>query len=525
MRDERDWIKLEQENRELQEKVTQQGAEIARRDEVIEQLQQTIAQLLSKAEQATHQEALVAQLQKTIAQLTEEMQRVKADFKEVQDRLSKDSHNSHLPPSSDRFGKPKKTKSLRKASGNKPGGQVGHEGSTLCQVSHPDQIITHRVSTCSACECDLQSIAAFSVERRQVFDIPPKRVVVIEHQAEQKVCPDCHGVTCASEPSGVSAPVQYSPAFGAIAVYLTQQQFLPYERACETIQDLIGPAMTVGTLKNMVQRCALNLEPIEEQIKEHLRKGDVLHHDETSLSVMGKRWWGHVAATSQLTHYAVHAKRGREAMNAIGILPKFTGTCIHDALATYFTYSDCTHGLCNEHHGRELTYLAEEHKQVWAEEMHTLLLDMNAAVKEARDLGLEHLHPDEEADWNAQYEALLSRGYQANPPDPPEVSAPVKRGRRKQSAARNLLDRLSKHQGAVLRFLEDFSVPFTNNQAERDIRMVKVQQKISGGFRSLPGAQAFFRIRGYLSTLRKQGAHVLTALELALAGYPVSPTF
>jgi transposase len=308
-------------------------------------------------------------------------------------------------------------------------------------------------------------------------------------------------------------------------VYLTQQQLLPYERACETIQDLIGPAMAVGTLKNMVQRCASNLEPIEEQIKEHLRKGDVLHHDETSLSIMGKRFWGHVASTNQLTHYAVHAKRGREAMNAIDILPQFTGTCIHDGLTTYFTYSNCTHGLCNEHHGRELTYLEEEQKQVWAGEMHSLLLDMNAAVKSAQEQGLKQLHPDEVADWKAQYEALLSRGYQANPNAPPESSAPVKRGRRKQSAARNLLNRLSKYQDAVLRFLVDFSVPFTNNQAERDIRMVKVQQKISGGFRSLPGAQAFFRIRGYLSTLRKQGTHVLTALELALAGYPVSPTF
>jgi transposase len=172
-----------------------------------------------------------------------------------------------------------------------------------------------------------------------------------------------------------------------------------------------------------------------------------------------------------------------------------------------------------------LTYLAEEQKQVWAQEMHTLLLDMNTAVKEAKEQGFKCLSPTEVTDWKAQYEALLKEGYQANPNAPPDVSLPVKGGKRKQSAARNLLDRLSKYQDAVLRFLGDFSVPFTNNQAERDIRMVKVQQKVSGGFRSLLGAQAFFRIRGYLSTLRKQGTHVLTALELALAGYPVSPTF
>lgn len=482
------------------------------------------SQLLKEENRVLREEnAMLRALVAELLPLKTQVEELGRQVKQLESQKTKDSHNSHLPPSSDRF--VKKTRSLRRPSEKKPGGQVGHEGNTLYQVKNPDEIIVYAVSTCHSCQQDLSRVPAHHIERRQELDIPPKRVVVREYQAEQKVCPHCQSVTCASFPEGITAPVQYSPAFAAIGVYLTMQQFLPYERACETIQDLIGPAMTVGTLKNMVQRCALNLEPIEEQIKEHLRKGDVLHHDETSLSVMGKRWWGHVASTDRLTHYAVHAKRGREAVNAIDILPQFTGTCVHDALATYFTYSNCTHGLCNEHHRRELTYLAEEQKQIWAQEMNTLLLDMNTAVKEARERGLKQLNPDELADWKAQYEALLSRGYLANPPDPPEVSAPVKRGKRKQSAARNLLDRLSKYQDAVLRFLEDFSVPFTNNQAERDIRMVKVQQKISGGFRSLPGAQAFFRIRGYLSTLRKQGAHVLTALELALAGYPVSPTF
>jgi transposase len=272
----------------------------------------------------------------------------------------------------------------------------------LYQVSNPDEIIVHAVSTCHSCQHDLRSVAASAIERRQEFDIPPKRVVVREHQAEQKVCPHCQTVTSASFPQGISAPVQYSPAFGAIAVYLTMQQFLPYERACETIQDLIGPAMTVGTIKNMVQRCADALVPIEEQIKEHLCKGDLLHRDETSLRVMGKRFWGHVACTDRLTFYAVHAKRGNEAVKAIDILPKFTGTCIHDAWATYFMYSNCSHGLCNEHHGRELTYQAEEQKQIWASEMYTLLLDMNTAVKEAKEQGLKRLDPTEVADWKAE---------------------------------------------------------------------------------------------------------------------------
>lgn len=445
-------------------------------------------------------------------------------LKQIEDRLSKDSHNSHLPPSSDRFARQKKTRSLRKPSQKKPGAQSGHEGTTLVQVSEPDQVVAYPVEICSCCQHDLREVVAHRVERRQVVDVPPKRWVVIEHRTEEKVCPDCQTISRTAFPAGISAPIQYGPAIGAIGVYLTQQQFLPYERACETIQDLLGPAMTVGTLKAQVQRCAQQLEPIEEQIKEHLRKADVLHEDETGTYVMGKRLWSHVAATAHLTHYAVHPKRGSDALEAIGILPGFAGISVHDGWSTYWKYP-CQHALCNVHHQRELTFLHEEQQQGWAGSMNTLLSDMNTAVKEARERGLNHLDPTETADWKAQYQALLQEGYQANPPDPPASQQALKRGRRKQSAARNLLDRLCKHQEAVLRFLECFSVPFDNSQAERDIRMVKVQQKISGGFRSLPGAQAFFRIRGYLSTLRKQGAHVLTALELALAGHPVSPAF
>jgi transposase len=465
--------------------------------------------------------ALVAEL----LPLKTQVEELSTQVKQLENRQAKDSHNSHLPPSSDRFRRQKKTKSLRKSSGKKPGGQTGHEGNTLYQVGDPDEIIVHAVETCLSCQEDLRTVPAQAIERRQEFDIPPKRVLVREHQAEQKVCPHCQAVTRASFPESIKAPVQYSPAFGAIGVYLTQQQFLPYERACETIQDLIGPAMTVGTLKNLVEKCATNLEPIEDQIKEHLRKADVLHQDETSLYVTGKRFWMHVAATARLSYYAVHARRGSEAVEAIGILPTFTGTCVHDGWATYWMYTTCLHALCNVHHQRELTYLHEEEHQAWAGEMKTLLSDMLIAVKQARENGLKHLNLTEVADWKAQYQTLLQEGYLANPNAPPETSALVKGGRHKQSTARNLLDRLSKHQDAVLRFLEDFSVPFDNSQAERDIRMVKVQQKISGGFRTLLAAQAFCRIRGYLSTLRKQGAHVLTALELALAGHPVSPTF
>jgi transposase len=280
--------------------------------------------------------------------------------------------------------------------------------------------------------------------------------------------------------------------------------------------------MSEGTLQTLVQRCAERLCPVEQQIKAALSRADVLHQDETGLYVAGKRHWMHVSATEQLTHSAVHAKRGHEALDAIGILADFHGVSVHDGWRSYWRYA-CEHGLCNVHHLRELIFLHEQLQQAWAGQMQELLLDMKAAVEQARADGRQRLHFLEMQDWKTRYAALLEEGYQANPPDPPPAAG--RRGRRKQSPARNLLDRLSTHQDAVLAFLENFAVPFDNSLAERAIRMVKVQQKVSGCFRSVVGAHAFARIRGYLSTLRKQGMPVLTALEQALVGHPVFPAF
>ncbi len=435
-------------------------------------------------------------------------------------QLAKDSHNSHLPPSSDRFHR--QPKSLRKKSGKQPGGQVGHAGNTLKLSETPDLVIVHPVDYCQHCQRDLSEVESLAVERRQVIDLPPKRVLVIEHQAHQKCCPCCQQISLAAFPEDVRAPVQYGAALGAVGVYLVQQQLLPYERASEVIEDLLGPSMSVGTLQGLVERCAVQLEPVEQQIKAALSRAEVLHQDETGLYVAGQRHWMHVSATEHLTHYAVHRKRGKEALDAIGILADFQGVSVHDGWRSYWQFL-CQHALCNVHHLRDLTFLYEERQQAWAAEMKEVLLDMKAAVEQARAEGRSSLHPLEVADWKARYSALLAQGYLANPPDPPpEIGT---KGRRKQSAARNLLDRLSTHQQAVLLFLDNFAVPFDNSLAERDLRMVKVQQKVSGCFRSPAGAQAFCRIRGYLSTLHKQGLAVLTALEQALVGHPVSPAF
>src|SRR6266568_2971777 len=462
----------------------------------------------------------LAQREEQIAQMQQEIMLLREQVQALQEQLKKNSHNSHLPPSSDRF--PRQPKSLRKKSEKKAGGQPGHPGSTLELSETPDLVIVYPVECCQHCGRDLRDLESLQVERRQVLDLPPQRRVVIEHQAQQKCCPSWKPLSSAAFPPDVRAPVQYGAAFGAVGVYLVQQQLLPYERACEVMQDLLRAAMSVGTLQALVERCAQQLEPVEQQIKAALSQAEVLHQDETGLYVGGKRQWMHVSATAQLTHYAVHAKRGKAALDAIGILKDFAGVSVHDGWQSYWQLG-CGHALCNVHHLRELTYLEEEQQQAWASEIKELLLDSKAAVQQVRALGQQHLHPLEVADWKAHYGALLLEGYLANPPDPPPKTG--KKGRPKQSAARNLLDRLSKHQQAVLLFLDNFAVPFDNSLAERDLRMLKVQQKISGCFRSEAFAVAFCRIRGYLSTLRKQGMALLTALEQALLGHPLSPAF
>ncbi len=479
--------------------------EIAALQDENRSLKALVADLLPLRELSTQQALLIAQLQQQVQAL--------------QERVDKDSHNSHLPPSSDRF--VRQPRSLRKKSGKQTGGQPGHEGTTLRWQACPDEVIVHPVTHCASCQQDLQGIPSLQVERRQVVDVPAPRLWVAEHQAEQKQCPACQQITLASFPAEVAAPLQYGPRLGAIAVYLVQQQLLPWARACEILGDLLGAPLSEGTLASLLERCAATLQPVEEQIKQALTSVEVLHQDETGLYVNGQRHWLHVACTEQLTHYAVHPKRGQAALETIDILPHFGGTSVHDGWRAYFHYA-CQHALCLVHLLRELTYLAQEQGLAWAAELIALLLDMKAATDQARQQGLASLHPLEVADWQAHFVALVR---QADATTPYAQAPPGHKGRVKQSAARNLLDRLLTDQEAVLGFLHRLEVPFDNNQAERDVRMVKVQQKVSGSFRSQAGAVTFCRIRGYLSTLRKQGLHLLNALEATLRGHPVLPSF
>jgi transposase len=474
---------------------------LAQRDQLIEQLQEVLAQ----------QNGVIQRHGEQMSGLSEQL-------KAVQDRLAKDSHNSHLPPSSDRF--VRKPKSLRKKSEKKAGGQPGHPGASLSWSVTPDEVTQLQVERCEACQQDLQAVAACGGERRQVVDLPAPRLLVREYRAEQKQCPACQHISRAAFPAGVQAPIQYGARVGATAVYLVQQQLLPLARTSEVMRDLLGVHMSEGTICDLITRCALALVPVEQQIKAALTSAQVLHHDETGLYVSGKRHWMHVTCTPTLTHYHVDRSRGQAALEAIGILPQFTGISIHDGWASYFLY-DCQHALCLVHLLRELVFLAEEQGAAWAADLKDLLLEMKQATQEAREQGKRWLDPLEVVDWEARFLELLDEGDRLHPP---AVAPPGTRGRCKQSPARNLLDRLRKHQQAVLLFLEDLRVDFDNNLAERDLRMVKVQQKVSGCFRSVAGSQAFARIRGYLSTLRKQGVPLLSALQATLSGHPVLPS-
>lgn len=358
-----------------------------------------------------------------------------------------------------------------------------------------------------------------------MHEVPPLRLVVTEHQIAHVRCAGCGATTRGAVPAGGRAPVQYGPRLRALAVYLVQQQFVPYARARELLAEVFGAPLSVGTLVSLVQQAGEHLHAVEGQIRRRLRRAAVLHHDETGLRVVGAagagRQWTHVTSTPQLTHYAVHPQRGAQALDAIGILPRFRGMSVHDGWTAYRHYRRCRHALCNAHHLRELTFVEEELHQAWAGTLKHLLREMRTAVEQARTAGAMQLPSTQVEAFRIRYEALLAAGLAANP-QPPPAAAPRRRGRRKQSPARTLLDRLWTYEHEVLLFLDDFAVPFDNNQAERDLRMVKVQQKISGTFRSARGAHAFCRLRSVLSTWRKQGRSALAALETVFASQPLT---
>jgi len=414
-----------------------------------------------------------------------------------------------------------RTRSLRQKGQRPKGGQPGHKGDTLKMVSEPDHIEAHPVRACPHCLTELGSSEPLGYEKRQVFDVPPVGLEVTEHQAEIKQCPGCGEQVKGVFPTHVSQPTQYGPRLKAQASYLNNYHFIPLARTEELLTDFYGQAPSEAVVIAANQHLVKQTQPSLESVKQQLIAADVTNFDESGLRVEGKLHWLHVASTPELTHYHVHRNRGQDGMEAGGILPAFQGGAVHDHWSPYLKFDNCRHYFCNAHHLRELQFIVEQYQQSWAADMAQLLGTIKVEV-EASPPPAMSLPSDRLTYYETEYDKLITKGLAANPT--PEQPPPKKRGRPKQSPPKNLLDRLSKHKSGVLAFMYDFRVPFDNNLAERDVRMVKVKQKVSGTFRTHSGADTFCAIRSYISTVRKQGLNVIDAIYDAFVGQPFIPS-
>jgi transposase len=379
-------------------------------------------------------EAVIALIHKTVGQLAARVQA-------LEDQVAKNSRNSGKPPSSDGLSKPA-PKSLRKRHGKKSGGQPGHEGHTLEAVAHPDYEIVHPVQQCVHCQADLKPVPARGHEKRQVFDLPPLRVEVTEHQAEIKHCPSCGKDSTASFPVDVTQPVQYGPGVKELAVYLNQYQRIPLDRVSETFGDVFEHPLAAGTILEAGQVVAERVAPVNQAIKQHLTEQEkVVHFDETGMHINGKLHWLHSASTARLTSYAIHAKRGKEATDEIGILPHLHGRAMHDGWKSYFRYTDLAHGLCNSHHLRELIFLTERYPQDWQTWMISLLLEIKESVEQVRDKQPQ-LPAEQRTGFEQRFgfDRLIEEGLKINPLPEHDEGQVKKRGRVTKSPPRNLLE-------------------------------------------------------------------------------------
>ena len=488
---------------------------IARLSQELARAKQTLARQ-SRELRAQHQ--LNHQLLRRLRELEREVER--------HPTVALDSHNSSLPPSSDPpWQKVLRTRSLRQKSGRRVGGQPRHRGSTRQRTARPDHFITHAPETCTGCGASLHAAEVTAAQRRQVFDLPPVKLIVTEHRREARRCPACRMTAKANFPAGISAPAQYGPRLLARAAYLNLYQLLPVARTSEALSDLFGCSVSPATVARASRFSSAKLLRTEQRLKAAIMESAVIGADETGLRVGGSNGWVHVARTDALTHFAYDARRGQDAMREVGILPQFTGTLVRDGYLSYSRFEQCRHSLCNAHLLRDLLYVEElsPAQAAWTKPLSALLLEIKEAAAAARAAGRE-LSEETKSAYLRRYDHLLRKADKLNP-DPPKdkdgagVSPPKKR--QPLSPQRRLVNRLSRRRDEVLRFMTDLRMPFTNNGAERDLRMVKLQQKVSGCFRTPDGARDFCRVRSYLSTARKQGPPLLYALERVLSGRPL----
>jgi len=466
-------------------------------------------------------DALIIDLIALVNSLLKRVDELETVVSDLQARLGKDSHNSSKPPSSDGFHR--KPKSLRERGKAKAGGQPGHKGSTLKRVDQPDHVEVHAVAaTCDACGQTIsRESVSVSSESRQVIDLPPIRFEVTEHRVEHAQC-GCGKVHRAAFPDGVSQPAQYGSQIKAAVVYLTQYQQLPVDRTSHAMADLFGVRLSTGTIQNFINDAAIALKPGVAQIRLAFQQVAVAHFDESGVHVAGKLHWLHSASTALLTWLGAHPKRGKEAMDSHGILPEFNGIAVHDGWAPYAQY-ECEHALCNAHHLRELIFIAETTQQPWATQLIELLRQACNEVNRSIEQGEQSLCASRQKYYRQRSSKLITEGLKLNPQRQRDPSQAKRRGKVKQSPAFNLLARLERQADQVWRFIADHQVPFTNNQAERDIRMPKLKQKVSGCFRSEAGLDAFCTIRSYLGTLRKQARPLFESLAQVFSGNVPSP--
>jgi transposase len=475
------------------------------------ELQSVKRTLALKSEELLRERQLNHQLRRRVHELEREIESGAV-------RVERDSHNSNLPPALDLpWKKVKRTRSLRKKTGLKVGGQPGHTGATLRQVEHPDHLIIHEPEACNQCGVSLDHSQRQNIIRRQVFDIEDGCGQVTEHRAEARRCKQCGATTRASFPASVRAPVQYGASVLSRSCDLYLYQLLPVARTSETMRDLFGCAISPATVMGAARCSSSKLLDTELRIKAYLLDSSLIGVDETGLRVAGSSGYIHVARTEKLTHYAYDERRGKAALDEIGILPQFKGTLVRDGFSSYQWYGQCRHSLCNAHLLRDLVFVTEAYpeQEEWTKPLSKLLLKIKRQVEKVKVEPEAELTQRTKTDFLRRYDRLVRRADRLNTPQP--------QGAGESSASKNklfarptpgsLIKRLQRRRDEVLRFLTDRSVPFDNNGSERDLRMVKLQQKISGCFRTSDGARSFCRVRSYLSTARKQGHSLLHSLE------------
>jgi transposase len=451
---------------------------------------------------------LPPEVEELIASLKREIAALQAEVADLRRQLGQDSSNSSKPPSSDGLKKkPRIAGSLRGRSGKASGGQKGHKGGTLRQVSDPDHVVEHEASACRHCGSSFDAKSAVGVEKRQVFDLPKRPLVVTQHQASIYCCTHCRGETKAAFPQGVVSPTQYGERIKAAAIYLNIQQLIPEDRTAQALSDLFGaPLVCPASIVGWVRKKDEDLRQVYACIGERVAKVKVRHLDETGFRIAGKLQWLHTTSSLAFTFYRADEKRGAIPQDLQG------GVVVHDHFMPYRQLDTVDHAFCNAHILRELNSLIEFDKEPWAEAMRGMLREANLAVHKARGAGATALAPDERAAFVERYWAVVRRGLAFHRALPKLGTKANPRGRTRQRPGHNLLERLKTFKTETLRFLNDFEVPFTNNLAEQDLRMMKVKMKISGSFRTLDGAQIFARLRSVVSTARKQGCNILQTL-------------